>query len=181
MKAAGNGHTAIVELLLACPNIQINLVDNKGWSALMKAARYGHEAITKLLLARPEIQVNLVDSNGSSALSLAAYGGHTTIVGLLLARPHISTATRRLDDWETAMSVASDNGHMEIVQLLREIELRQAGSDPQDSSTGTVTDQEQLALEEPVDAEVRSGYDSEDSQPYHDAEEWLEVDGVVYA
>ncbi|KAH6871753.1 hypothetical protein BKA70DRAFT_1354603 [Coprinopsis sp. MPI-PUGE-AT-0042] len=54
MLAARRGHKGNVKLLLAHPEIQVNLVDNDGWLALMLAAKYGHEDIVPLLLAHPQ-------------------------------------------------------------------------------------------------------------------------------
>jgi ankyrin repeat protein len=43
---ANNGHK--VSLLLARSDVEVNLVDNKGQSALMMAALQGHEAVVSL-------------------------------------------------------------------------------------------------------------------------------------
>ncbi len=49
MWAAENGHTAVVELLLAAPGIDVNAKDSKGDTALIKAAENGHTAVVNLI------------------------------------------------------------------------------------------------------------------------------------
>ena len=68
------------------PGIQVNLVSEYGWSALMLASGEGHEGIVQLLLDMPGIQVNLVNKVGSSALTLASIDGYEEIVKLLQER-----------------------------------------------------------------------------------------------
>ena len=49
MRAAEKGHEAIVKILLATGNADINLGDKDGWTAPMYAARHSHEAIVEML------------------------------------------------------------------------------------------------------------------------------------
>ncbi|KAH6870853.1 hypothetical protein BKA70DRAFT_365297 [Coprinopsis sp. MPI-PUGE-AT-0042] len=155
--AAENGHEAIFKLLLAHPEIQINLVNRNEGSALMLAGMNGHEAIVGLLLQRTDIQVNLVDSIGNSALMSAAEHGHESIVRLLLDVPHIDTTTESKDG-ETAMSIALAGGHAGIVHLLQEFQSR-SEEDEEEAEEGHVN---------------KTVSDSDDSDCYEDAEEWLE-------
>ena len=61
-----------VVILLSSRDIQVNLVDKEGQSALMLAV-LKYPAIVRLLLARDDIDVNLVDRDGRSALMLCAH------------------------------------------------------------------------------------------------------------
>ncbi|KAH6909873.1 ankyrin repeat-containing domain protein, partial [Coprinopsis sp. MPI-PUGE-AT-0042] len=175
--AAGYGYVGIVELLLARPEIQVNLVNNEGCSALRLAAANGHEGVVKLLLAHPEIQVNLIDDQGFSALMKAAEWGHKSIARLLLDAPHTDGVIRSTEGGHTAMSLALAYGHMEIAQLLQDHEFQQAGSAPglQDLDVETVVDIGPLSIEGTgeEELEVGSGDDSDDSGSYYDAEESL--------
>jgi ankyrin repeat protein len=45
--------------LLERADIEVNLKDNEGKTALFRTAERGHEGIVRLLLARREIKVNL--------------------------------------------------------------------------------------------------------------------------
>ncbi|KAK4118021.1 ankyrin, partial [Parathielavia appendiculata] len=48
--AAGNGHEAVVKLLLGTGQVDVNAEDNNGWTPLTRAAEKGHEAVVRLLL-----------------------------------------------------------------------------------------------------------------------------------
>jgi len=50
-----------VKLLLAHPEIEVNVVDKNGWTTLMAATYSSDEEIVKLLLAREELDVNMVN------------------------------------------------------------------------------------------------------------------------
>jgi ankyrin repeat protein len=80
--AASNGHDAIVQLLMARSDVEVNTNDKDGWTPLSLAADKGHDAVVRLLLARGDVKVNIVDGDGQNPLSLAA----RNIVQLLLAR-----------------------------------------------------------------------------------------------
>ncbi|KAH6904241.1 hypothetical protein BKA70DRAFT_1403453 [Coprinopsis sp. MPI-PUGE-AT-0042] len=56
MMATDNYHEGIVRLLLARSEIQVNLIDNEGRSALRLAACGGHDVVLDLLLAVPHIE-----------------------------------------------------------------------------------------------------------------------------
>ena len=74
------GHTAIVELLLAVPGIDVNAKDDDdGITALMRAAANGQAAIVERLLAAGA-DVNAKDNDGETALMFAERGGHTDVV-----------------------------------------------------------------------------------------------------
>jgi ankyrin repeat protein len=50
-RAAGNGHGAVVELLLATDSVEPESKDTYGKTPLSWAAERGHETVVKLLLA----------------------------------------------------------------------------------------------------------------------------------
>ncbi|KAH6886021.1 ankyrin repeat-containing domain protein [Coprinopsis sp. MPI-PUGE-AT-0042] len=168
MLVAGEGHEGIVEQLLAHPDIQVNLIDDEGFSALMKAAGHGYEGIVKLILARSDILINLVSIDGWSALMLAACGGHESIVRMLLDAAPINEALKTMESRHTAMLLALAKGHTGIVRLLEEFESRQTRIDSEDL---TDLNMDQLSLEEAIDEELGSESDSEKSDMYYDAEE----------
>ncbi|KAH6889026.1 hypothetical protein BKA70DRAFT_884392 [Coprinopsis sp. MPI-PUGE-AT-0042] len=111
------GHEQLVASLLAISEIEVNLIEDDGWSALMEASRYGHTGIVVLLLAQPDIQVNLVNDKGSSALMMAARYGHEGTVKLLLAHPEVQA--NLADNYSsTALLLAAERGHKAAVELL---------------------------------------------------------------
>jgi ankyrin repeat protein len=83
IRAAWNGHTTIVELLLAAPGIDVNAKTKNDDTALITAAENGHTAIVELLLAAPGIDVNASDEDGNTALTVAVAEGHTAVVRLI--------------------------------------------------------------------------------------------------
>ena len=117
--ASAKGYVEIVRMMLEKPEIDVNLQDKDGWTAIMRASRWGYTEIVKLLLERPEIEINLQTSSGSTALMMASYSGHIEIVQLLLERPEndINLQTKR---GETALIWASYYGYTEVVKLLLE-------------------------------------------------------------
>ncbi|KAH6907388.1 ankyrin repeat-containing domain protein [Coprinopsis sp. MPI-PUGE-AT-0042] len=158
MLAARYGHEGIVKQLLARTDIQVNLVNDQGWSALMLAAFHGYTSIVIQVLATPEVLVNSINNEGRSALMLAAQGGHEATVGLLLAVTYIDTAIRSATDGHTAMSLALAKGHTRIVQLLQEFDSRSDSDRPSamDLTLDEVVHPGQLVSDMPFDQETGS-------------------------
>jgi ankyrin repeat protein len=117
MLAAHDGHEGVVKLLLSHPEIQVNMVEEDGWVALMLAAENGHEKIVEHLLAHPGIHVEMANAHGSTALLLAAQGGHSAVVGRLLATG-LCDINRYDNDTDTAVKMAAKEGHEAVVSLL---------------------------------------------------------------
>lgn len=88
-------------------------------TALILAVRKGHIKIVELLL-KAGADINFKDSSGSksTALMLASEQGHFDIVEILLHKGVDVTAKDK--DGKTALSYAYKNGHVEIVQLLKD-------------------------------------------------------------
>jgi ankyrin repeat protein len=53
--AAEHGHDAVVKMLLARDDVEVNSKDPYGGTPLLRAAANGHEAVVKLLLARDDV------------------------------------------------------------------------------------------------------------------------------
>jgi ankyrin repeat protein len=80
---------AVVQVLLATGDVDVDSKDNYGQTPLSFAAQNGHEAIVSLLLekgADPAIR----DSSGLTPLIHAARGGHRRVVDLLLEANNVS-------------------------------------------------------------------------------------------
>ncbi|KAH6904822.1 hypothetical protein BKA70DRAFT_1403095, partial [Coprinopsis sp. MPI-PUGE-AT-0042] len=79
-----NGHEGVIKLLLARPEIQVNLVDDQGLSALMLAAKWGHESVVRLLLDIPHLNTAATSiEEGHTAMSIALVNSHMEIAQLL--------------------------------------------------------------------------------------------------
>lgn len=113
--AAGNGHTAVVELLLARgANPRARLTD--GRRALDWAAHGGHAQVLELLLARDPELLELPGYRERTPLVVAAGGGKLAAVELLLSRgadPHA-----RLEGGARALDWAAGRGHPAVVERL---------------------------------------------------------------
>jgi len=98
-----------------------------GATPLHLAAQEGYDAIVHLLLARGA-DVNAIDGNGGATpLFLAAHRGRTSCVRELIlggADPSIKT------HWGTALELAEQEGHTEVVALLRSQQPLGAGHMP---------------------------------------------------
>ncbi|KAF4415640.1 ankyrin repeats (3 copies) domain-containing protein [Fusarium austroafricanum] len=114
--AAKNRHEAIIKLLLAIKEVDVNSKDEKyGWTPLSWAAKNGHESIVKLLLAKGS--ANIKDNIGPIPLSLAAKNGHDTVAMTLLS--HNSVDPDQEDHYgSTPLSIAVRNRRTEIVKVL---------------------------------------------------------------
>ena len=112
--AAGEGHEAIVQLLLK-KGADVNSADRFGQTPLSRAAREGHEAIVRLLLEKgPDI--HSADRFGRTPLSGGAENGHEAIVRLLLENgADVDSAD---EDGRTPLLWAAENGYEAILRLM---------------------------------------------------------------
>ncbi|KAI9768652.1 MAG: hypothetical protein M1839_003987 [Geoglossum umbratile] len=115
--AAREGHDAVVKLLLAKDEVDINSRDSDGWTPLSWAAEGGHKAVVELL-AMDGVDINSKDSClGRTALSWAAGRGHRGVVELLVAKDRVNVNST--DSYRrTALSWAAEGGHEAVVKLL---------------------------------------------------------------
>ncbi|KAM0175384.1 hypothetical protein ACHAPC_009627 [Botrytis cinerea] len=83
--AVKNGHEAVVKLLLATGQVEVDSNDEYNRTPLSWAAENGHEAIVRLLLATGQIEIDSKDSvYNRTPLLWAAENGHEAIVKLLV-------------------------------------------------------------------------------------------------
>jgi len=78
--AAANGHDSVVALLLAHPDIDVNLHTDGKNSPLHWACYYGETATARLLLGDARVFVNQRERDGHSPLFWAAFTGRTDII-----------------------------------------------------------------------------------------------------
>ena len=100
------------------PQVDLEAVDNTGWTALHCAAVKGHNTIVGQLL-QAKANIEAVDNIGFTALHRAAVKGHDTIVGQLLQAKANPTAVTK--DGETALQIAEQYGKQDVVQRLRQV------------------------------------------------------------
>lgn len=117
MLAAYDGHTEIVKLLLQ-RKAQVNRRDATDRTALMYASS-GKNPETVRVLLDAGANVGIVDNQENwTALMFAAAEGNVEVVKQLLASG--ADPTRADVDGETSVEFAVDNGHMHVVNLLKE-------------------------------------------------------------
>jgi ankyrin repeat protein len=89
LEASRAGNLDVVKELLKRSDIDVNIQDNDGNTALIWVSFYGQFEITKELLKRSDIDVNIQDNDGNTALIWALYNGYLEIVIELLKMPNI--------------------------------------------------------------------------------------------
>jgi Ankyrin repeats (3 copies)/Ankyrin repeats (many copies) len=117
--AAGNGHGAIVQLLLTKDDVDIDVKDSKFYrTPLSWAAENGEDSIVKQLLATKKVDVNAKDKYSRTPILYAAVNRRETVVQLLLeAKANVEAKDE--DGW-TPLLVAVGEGHEAVVKLLLE-------------------------------------------------------------
>jgi hypothetical protein len=115
--ASENGRLAVVKILLARDNVDVNSTDMDGRTSLSFAAAKGDEAVVRLLLTQHHVDVNPEDAKGRTPLSLAAAAGSEEVVRLLLKRDDINVNLKDTKG-RTPLSWAAEAGSEEVVRLL---------------------------------------------------------------
>lgn len=120
--AAEAGDVATVTELLAIGEIDVNLSDGEGWTALIAAASEGHADVVATILAADgdgtvgTVDVDAYNQDCETALMRAALNGSANIVSALLhARADVNCQTRH---GKTALIIAASTGRLDIVNLL---------------------------------------------------------------
>ena len=111
-RAAWMGHRDCVQALLQRTDINVNVINEQGDTALELAAGIGNADIVQLLLRHRDVDPNL-----GVALLRAAAGGHFDIVRSLLqtSRVNVNASDRY---GRTALGMAASIGNREIVKIL---------------------------------------------------------------
>jgi len=127
--AAENGHAEIVKILIA-HGADINAmayddVEGPRGTALMYAAGNGHREIIRILLEKGA-KINETTYYGATALIWAAEAGHIQVVKDLLDKG----ADVNKESWDgTALKIAKEKGHNEIVELLVKVGAMKEGQE----------------------------------------------------
>ncbi|XP_041969922.1 uncharacterized protein LOC121726575 isoform X2 [Aricia agestis] len=95
----------------------VNVADDNGYTPLHHACLQGHKEIVRLLLAA-YASPNIPDKKGATPLHLAAWRGDVHIVCMLLAHNPPVDVNQKTHDNETALLIAAQFGHSEVVAEL---------------------------------------------------------------
>lgn len=112
------GYLDLVKLLVSMDHIDVNETNDDNSTPLLLAVRGGRAAIVRELLLRGNVDVRSRErKTRCTPLLMAASLGNTTMLLLLLAHDgvNIHDADR---EKRTALSLAADKGHLNIVRLL---------------------------------------------------------------
>jgi ankyrin repeat protein len=119
--ASQSGNLDLVGLLLSHPSINVNAADSIGFTALHVACSKGYEDMVRLLLARSDMIVNSPSALWTP-LHVACCEGHINVTRILLEHDKIyrKKLLNAADKFgQSALHIASHQGHHEIVSLLR--------------------------------------------------------------
>ena len=99
-------------------------------TALELASEWGHVGVVRVLLARGAKQVR--PGQTYTAMHRAVYYNYIEVVKLLLAAPGASDALKTKHNGRTPLKWAIDQGHAEMVALLRAAGAPEPVSDDED-------------------------------------------------
>jgi ankyrin repeat protein len=108
----------MVDLLVSCERVGLEVADMHGTTPLGVAAHGNHEGVVRQLLSGPrKVNLNARDENGQTPLFNAAFCGHLGVVKALLGAEGIDI---ELGDTERKLplEVAMENQHYQVVEVL---------------------------------------------------------------
>ncbi|KAK7997595.1 hypothetical protein PG989_005635 [Apiospora arundinis] len=115
--ACGSGQADTVQLLLRSGCTGVNQKDNDGWSPLAWAIERDSPNTVRTLLSTGLVDLEARDSSGKTALYWAVSYSHVQLVRTLLKEG--ADPGTRADDGKTALSLAQDVGHPDIMEELQ--------------------------------------------------------------
>ena len=121
--ASRNGRVEVVKLLLAHPNIDVNMKSSNGNTPFSLGCLCGQVSVVQVLLKDPRVNTTLDDNDGRTPLWYASFNGGIEVVEWLIA------SSRDLGDFMnkkgkdvrkdyTALEIARKNQRSEVVSVL---------------------------------------------------------------
>jgi len=113
----------IVKLLLQHPEIDVNLRDSTGKSAMMYALNSPNIEILEFLAKEKNVKINQLNHNGVNIFMYSCSNGCLNLVKILLSRVDLDINLKCVSGFaDTGLMRACMRGHVEIVKLLLENE-----------------------------------------------------------
>ncbi|MGL9725747.1 MAG: ankyrin repeat domain-containing protein [Wolbachia sp.] len=107
----------VVKVLLDTQEIEVDAKDNTfGATALQLVAQNGHTEIAELLINTKKVNIDTTYKGNFTPLYLASQNEHKAVAKLLLDNG------AEVNSYGIALSIAINNGHEKIVELLLSIE-----------------------------------------------------------
>ncbi|RPA92058.1 hypothetical protein L873DRAFT_1794522 [Choiromyces venosus 120613-1] len=116
-RAAENGNTEVVKLLLSREDVELDASDFRARTPLFIPVLNYHEAVVRVLLSRHDIYLNSLDSSRETPLSVLLTRGQVAVVNLLLGRRDI-ILDRLGRVGSSAIDLATWCGHEEMLRIL---------------------------------------------------------------
>ena len=116
--ACENDHDSIVSILLAHPDIDVNLKDLDGWTPFSSACWYGYTSCARLLLKDSRVMVNEPSGYGYTPLWRAAFKGHLNVIKWWIASGREMNLGTPGSSKTDAIMKAKDVAETEVVALL---------------------------------------------------------------
>ena len=118
IQASKYGDTETVLKLLKKKKTDVNVKDDKGYTALMWASVRGYKEIASMLIKKGA-DVNAWNNDGDTALIYASGHRHIEILSMLLVKKaDVNVGRGRNREGDTALMWASSNGYVNVVLML---------------------------------------------------------------
>ncbi|XP_035780860.1 E3 ubiquitin-protein ligase MIB2-like [Anopheles albimanus] len=115
--AIGKENTEVVELLCACPTLDLTIRNNRGFNALHHASLKGNVHAARHIIRLARQLVNVRKDDGFSALHLAALNGHSKVVEVLVREGQADVNIRN-NRSQTPFLLAVSQGHTAAIEKL---------------------------------------------------------------
>jgi len=110
--------SAVIPLLLAHPNIDVNLKDKNEWTPFYYACVFGSSTCVHEVLKDSRVDVNVPNNDGYAPLWRAAYGGHLNVIQWWIASGREMDLGTPGDSKTGVIWTAQKQGRTALVTLL---------------------------------------------------------------
>jgi len=120
--ACFSGYDKIVTILMAHPDIDVNVKTDVGRTPFCRTCVNGKTSCARLLLKDARVKVNEPDNNGRTPLWHAAYDGYLEIIKWWIASGREMNMEPPRDSSIGVIEIAKFYEHLEVVSLLEKVE-----------------------------------------------------------
>ena len=117
--AALKGHLNLCKMLIDKHNVDVNVADKRGWTAVHFSAQSGNCQLVAYF-AEMGTDVHLKTNDGSNCLNIAAYQGHLNLCKMLIDKHKVDLHMTDNDGW-TALHYSAQSGNCELVAYFAEM------------------------------------------------------------